>query len=94
MKRILSIALAAAGLCACAGNEVSVKECGTWCLVEQTKGPELGYSPESGVSILEVDGYAFKDLNNNADLRTDAVLIVGHCGQRRIYTEGGQLPQE
>lgn len=68
MKRILSIALVAAGLCACAGNEVSVKECGTWCLVEQTKGPELGYSPESGVSILKVDSYAFKDLNKNGEL--------------------------
>ena len=37
-------------------------------LVNQTKGPVLGYNSESGVSILQVDGYAFKDLNRNGEL--------------------------
>lgn len=37
-------------------------------LVSQTKGPALGYNPASGVSILDVDGYAFKDLNRNGAL--------------------------
>jgi beta-glucosidase len=37
-------------------------------LVEQRGGATLGYSPESGVKLLTVDGYAFKDLNRNDSL--------------------------
>lgn len=36
--------------------------------VENKNGPRLGYSPDSGVSILEVDGLYFKDLNKNGKL--------------------------
>lgn len=36
--------------------------------VEQTEGKTLTYSPSSGVAILEDDGYAFKDLNQNGTL--------------------------
>ncbi len=39
-----------------------------WIKVEQTNGPTLGYSPDSGVSILEVEGLAFKDMNRNGKL--------------------------
>ena len=37
-------------------------------LVNNNNGPTLGYSPESGVSILSVDGLKFKDLNKNGKL--------------------------
>ena len=37
-------------------------------LIKQTKGPDLGYYSESGVKILRIDGYAFKDLNRNGQL--------------------------
>lgn len=37
-------------------------------LVEQEDGKTLSYSPESGVTLLEDDGYAFKDLNQNGEL--------------------------
>lgn len=37
-------------------------------LVENENGATLGYSPDSGVKLLEVDGYAFKDLNRNGKL--------------------------
>ncbi len=37
-------------------------------LVTNTNGPTLGYFPESGVSILTVNGLAFKDLNRNGSL--------------------------
>ena len=37
-------------------------------LITQRGGPDLGYSNESGISILTVDGYAFKDLNRNGSL--------------------------
>lgn len=39
-------------------------------LVTQTKGPNLGYHPRSGVTILYQDNYAFKDLNRNGELDT------------------------
>jgi beta-glucosidase len=37
-------------------------------LVRNEGGPTLGYSPTSGVTLLEVDRYAFKDLNRNGEL--------------------------
>lgn len=37
-------------------------------LVRQTDGPDLGYSPTSGVKIIEVDGKAFKSFDGNDTL--------------------------
>jgi beta-glucosidase len=37
-------------------------------LVKNPNGPTLGYSDQSGVKILTVDGLAFKDLNKNGKL--------------------------
>ena len=62
---LLTVALAAAS---CTQNSISYQECDGYTLVLQTKGPTLGYSPDSGVQILTVDGYAFKDLNRNGEL--------------------------
>lgn len=39
-----------------------------YCLIHNEGGRTLGYSPDSGVAILEVDGYAFKDLDRNGVL--------------------------
>lgn len=36
--------------------------------IENTNGPTLGYSPLSGVKILNADGFKFKDLNRNGKL--------------------------
>lgn len=41
---------------------------GSWNLVTQGEGKTLGYSPTSGVQLLTVKGYAFKDLNRNGTL--------------------------
>lgn len=41
---------------------------GDYNLIENQGGQNLGYSPTSGVSILTVDRYAFKDLNKNGTL--------------------------
>ena len=49
-------------------NHITQTDHGQYILLHQTKGPELGYSPESGVGILDVDGYVFKDLNKNGEL--------------------------
>lgn len=37
-------------------------------LVKNESGATLGYSPESGVKIIEANGFAFKDLNKNNQL--------------------------
>ena len=37
-------------------------------LITQEGGRTLGYDPESGVTILTVDDYAFKDMNRNGEL--------------------------
>ena len=50
------------------GNEITERSFDKYKVVSQTRGPELGYSPESGVTILNIDGYAFKDLNKNGSL--------------------------
>jgi beta-glucosidase len=41
---------------------------GSFNRIENTGGQTLGYSPNSGVNILTVDGLAFKDLNKNGKL--------------------------
>lgn len=39
-----------------------------WMKVTNDGGDVLGYSPDSGVELIQVDGYAFKDLNRNGKL--------------------------
>lgn len=39
-----------------------------WTMVTNENGVTLGYSGTSGLSIIQVDGYAFKDLNRNHQL--------------------------
>lgn len=39
-----------------------------WVRVVNEGGAVLGYDPNSGVTILEADGYAFKDMNKNGQL--------------------------
>ncbi len=36
-----------------------------WMKVTNEDGTTLGYSPESGIKLVQKDGYAFKDLNKN-----------------------------
>lgn len=42
--------------------------CDGYNLIEQEGGTTLGYSPKSGIEILSVDGWKFKDLNKNGKL--------------------------
>ena len=39
-----------------------------WMKVTNEGGKTLGYSPDSGVTIIEDDGFAFKDMNRNGEL--------------------------
>ena len=49
-------------------NTITEQRYSQFILVQQTQGPDLGYNPQSGVSILYQDDYAFKDLNQNGKL--------------------------
>ena len=50
------------------GPKYTVEEKEDFVLVFNRGGSTLGYSPASGVSILEDKGFAFKDLNQNGSL--------------------------
>lgn len=76
-RRIIS-ALCAAALLTSALTPVALAESAAkwseetqkdgWIKVTQEGGATLGYSPDSGVTILTVDGYAFKDLDRDGEL--------------------------
>lgn len=68
MKRCLIPCLAALVMWACSSPVYTETECDGFITVTQKDGPELGYSPSSGVKILTVDGRAFKDLSRNGQL--------------------------
>jgi beta-glucosidase len=71
-----------AGLAACGGTEQqdtsSVPQKGNgytesqtedgWTLVDNGDGKQLGYSPDSGLKLIEKDGYAFKDFEGTGEL--------------------------
>ncbi len=50
----------------CAWEEVPTTD--GFNLVKNREGATLGYAPQSGVKIIEADGFAFKDLNKNGKL--------------------------
>ncbi|MBR3028065.1 MAG: glycoside hydrolase family 3 C-terminal domain-containing protein [Bacteroidales bacterium] len=50
------------------GSKYEEKPMGQYNLVIQKGGATLGYSPQSGVQLLEQDGYRFKDLNRDGKL--------------------------
>ena len=69
MKRLLTFALGLAALASCNGVKWTMTETEYgYNVMTQKKGQTIAYSPESGISILTVDGYAFKDLNRNGEL--------------------------
>ena len=77
MKRTLALLLSLAMVCSlCAGSALAedgkkyteTKTKDGWIQVEQEGGPTLGYDSKSGITLIEVDGYAFKDLDKDGEL--------------------------
>ena len=64
---VVSAVLSLMILCSCGARWQETSKEG-YNIITQKKGVTLGYSPASGISILECDGYAFKDLNKNGEL--------------------------
>ena len=67
LKLMLS-ALTVVAFTACSSAKVTEEQHDGYNLIIQNGGQNLGYSPTSGVQILEQDGYKFKDLNRNGKL--------------------------
>lgn len=65
MKKFPILLLMAFFLGACQQNKISTEVLDGYTLIHQTKGPTLGYT---SVPILNVDGFAFKDLSRNGTL--------------------------
>jgi beta-glucosidase len=70
MKKILLYGTISIGLCSSAFAQKKWTETifPTHNLVSNKGGQPLGYSPNSGIKLLTVDGFAFKDLNKNGKL--------------------------
>lgn len=68
-RPFLLLLLVLAAACGRGGDRYTVAlQPGGWMKVEQRRGPVLGYSPDSGVTLLEQDGYVFKDLDRDGVL--------------------------
>lgn len=49
-------------------NSITFEQKEGYTIVHQTEGPDLGYSPDSGVKIITVDGLAFKSFDGSDTL--------------------------
>ena len=49
-------------------NEITRADKDGFCVVTQTNGPTLGYNPDSGIKIIERDGFAFKSFDGTDSL--------------------------
>lgn len=87
---LMSLLLVA--MTAVATPKYSKHEHGTFVIIENEDGRTIGYSPKSGVTILECDGYAFKDLNRNC--RLDKYENWRLSAQERAEDLASQLPVE
>lgn len=87
---LMSLLLVA--MTAVATPKYSKHEHGTFVIIENEDGRTIGYSPKSGVTILECDGYAFKDLNRNC--RLDKYEDWRLSAQERAEDLASQLPVE
>ncbi len=71
LSRSFSAIVLIGGMALCftsCGSKYEEKPLGQYNLVIQKGGATLGYSPQSGVQLLEQDGYRFKDLNRDGKL--------------------------
>lgn len=52
------------------GPRYTLEEQGEITIVQNKNGQTLGYAPASGITLIEKNGFAFKDLNKNGELDT------------------------
>ncbi len=106
MNLLLLLLLALAASCTNRWQEIPKEG---YVLVTQSRGADLGYCPESGISLLERDGFVFKDLNRNGELdvyedwrrplgeRADnlaALLSIDEIAGLMLYSEHQAVPTD
>ena len=67
-KEILLLAGIASILLSGCGPKYTVEEHESYTIVQNKGGQTLGYAPGSGITLVEKNGFAFKDLNKNGVL--------------------------
>ncbi len=108
MKRLmLPLAAACLALAACDKTETITMD--QFTLVRQCGGPDLGYSPSSGVALIKEGRFLFKDLNRNGvlepyeDWRLDYLgrakdlasrLTVDQIAGLMLYSEHQAVPTD
>ncbi len=65
-----------------------------WTLVENEGGATLSYSKKSGMPLIEVDGYAFKDLDRDGELDVFEDWRVDYKTRAGDLAESGKLSTE
>ena len=65
-KSCLAYILASFAICGC--TKATFTEIDNYVSIDQRGGKTISYCPESGVKLLEKDGFYFKDLNRNDTL--------------------------
>ncbi len=65
-----------------------------WTLVVNEGGATLSYSKKSGLKLIEVDGYAFKDLDRDGELDVFEDWRVDYKERARDLAANGGLPLE
>ena len=74
-------------ICSCS-KQITKTSIDNHIIIEQEGGKTLGYSPESGVKILEIDGFCFKDLNKNGTLKwIDHKYLGGSVDPEKFLAE-------
>ena len=68
MKKILTLLSILLAVVVVAQPQYNKVDKGDFIEISQDRGATLGYNPNSGIKILEVEGFAFKDLNRNGKL--------------------------
>lgn len=97
MKRLLSLALVVMMVLSIVPATAESKKwteeltADGWMKVINEGGATLGYSPKSGLKLVEADGYAFKDLNGNGQLDTYEDWRVDYMERARALAESGEL---
>lgn len=65
-----------------------------WTKIVNEGGATLGYSKDSGLQIIEADGYAFKDLNGNGELDVYEDWRNDYKVRAQALAESGELSTE
>ncbi len=65
-----------------------------WTKVENKDGATLGYSKKSGMTILEVDGYAFKDMDRDGELDVFEDWRQDYKTRAKALVDSGLLPTD